>query len=119
MVTTFQKKVAFVCRNCGDSIGDAMYVGPWGHAPQNVCFACWLNAFEDYDPLWPRELIAIWLISNGYTRTEAAKKMGVSRRTIGNWTIRLGKDPAAFIEMIDGLDEFGRRALGRPGDGMG
>ena len=110
MVATFEKKVAFVCPRCGDAIGDAMYVGPWGHAPQNVCFACWLDAFEEYDPVWPREMIALWLISNGYTRTEAARKVGVTRRTIRNWTVRLGKDPRAFFEMAAALDEFGRRA---------
>lgn len=96
-----------------------MYVGPWGHAPQNVCFACWLNAFEEYDAVWPRELIAVWLISNGYTRAEAAKKVGVKRRTIRNWMVRLGKDPEAFFRMVEALDDFGQAPRHRPRAGRG
>ncbi|HUU58025.1 MAG TPA: hypothetical protein VMZ50_00665 [Phycisphaerae bacterium] len=108
MVETFSRKVAFVCRRCGEHVGDSLYVGPWGHAPQNVCFTCWVNTFEEFRASWPREVIALWLIANGYTRTEAARKVGVSGRTLRLWQVRLGKDREAFFDMIDSLDDFGQ-----------
>ena len=106
MVQGFVPKVAFICRTCGAAIGDGAYCGPWGHAPQDVCFSCWLEAFEAPPTQWPRQVLMVWLLSNGYGRGEAARLCGVSRRTVSNWLIRLRTDAAEFFETLSHLDDF-------------
>jgi hypothetical protein len=103
---TEQRKIAFICRSCGGAVGDPAYCGPWGHAPQDVCFSCWLEAFEQSPRDWPRQVLALWLIANGYTRAQAARRCGVTERTARNWMIHLRKNREEFLELISGLDEF-------------
>ena len=98
------KKVAFVCRVCGDAIGDPAYRGPWGHAPADICFTCWVNAFEQPPWHWPREVLAVWLIANGFSRAESARRVGASDRTVRRWIIRLRKNFSEFLELMSGLE---------------
>lgn len=96
--------VAFVCRVCGERIGDAAYCGPWGHAPRDVCFTCWVNAFEQPPWHWPREVLAVWLIANGFTRAEAAREVGAAERTVRRWLVWFRGNTDGFLELMSGLD---------------
>ncbi len=96
---------AFRCSLCHEPIGDPLYVGPWGHAPPGVCFTCWVNAFEDRAPRdWGRRMVAVWLMANGYTQTEAAMRVGVRERRIRKWRMRLAKNPLAFLRALEDMD---------------
>lgn len=101
----------FLCRRCGERIGDAMYTGPAGHAPAEVCFTCWVNAFEDRPKNWPRQVLALWLVANGYTQTQAARRVGASGRTVRQWRMKLAKDPEAFWALMARVDELDIRRL--------
>lgn len=98
---------AFVCRRCRAAVGDPMYTGPWGHAPQNVCLDCWVNAFEDRPTRWPRQILALWLVANGHTQTEAARAVGASARTIRNWRVQLARNPARFFLLVRQCEGLG------------
>jgi hypothetical protein len=115
MGLTEGKKVAFVCRVCGDAIGDPAYHGPAGHAPLDACFTCWVNAFEQPPWHWPREVLAVWLIANGHSRLEAARRSGVSERTVRRWLIGLRRKKQEFLEWMSGLEGLcaNRRLKGR------
>jgi hypothetical protein len=104
MESTNGRSVAFICRVCGEAIGDPAYRGPWGHAPADVCFTCWVNAFEQPPWHWPRNVLAVWLIANGHTRAEAARRVGASERTVRRWLIAARKDLSEFLEFMSGFD---------------
>jgi hypothetical protein len=94
-------KIAFVCKVCGDAIGDPAYRGPAGHAPADVCFTCWVNAFEQPPWHWPREVLAMWLIANGYPRRQAARLAGLGRNTLWRLMQRLAKKSSEFQEFVE------------------
>jgi len=98
------RKVAFICRKCGQAVGDPQYCGPWGHAPQDVCFECWLEAFEQPPWHWPREVLAVWLIANGFSRTEAAAICGVTAPTVWRWLRYFRKKTEKFLDLMQGLE---------------
>lgn len=98
------KQVAFVCRVCGERVGDPAYRGPWGHAPGDVCFTCWVNAFEQPPWHWPREVLAVWLIANGHSRAQAARQVGVSIRMVYYYLSWVRRKPDEFLDLIAGLD---------------
>lgn len=98
------RKVAFICCKCGQAVGDPQYCGPWGHAPRDVCFECWLEAFEQPPWHWPRQVLAIWLISNGYSYTEAAEICAVTAPTVWRWLQRFRKKTEEFLELMQGLE---------------
>ena len=106
MELTNGMKVAFVCRVCGEAIGDPAYRGPWGHAPSDVCFTCWVNAFEQPPWHWPREVLAVWLLANGYGRREAARISGMGRNSLWRLLLRLGKDLSEFHEFVEHFSEL-------------
>ena len=64
---------AFICQSCLEPIGDPSYTGPIGHAPQNICFTCWVNAFEQPPKDWPKDILALWYMSQGWTQAQAAE----------------------------------------------
>ena len=99
-------KVAFVCVRCGEAIGDPAYRGPWGHAPADVCFTCWVNAFEQPPWHWPREVLALWLLANGYGRREAARLSGMGRNTLWRVLGRLRKNSSEFFEFVEHFSEI-------------
>ena len=103
METKEVRKVAFVCVRCGEAIGDPMYRGPAGHAPADVCFTCWVNAFEQPPWHWPREVMALWLLSNGYNRSEAARLAGMHRGNLWRLVRRLRKN---FSELLEFAQHF-------------
>ncbi len=81
-------KVAFVCEQCKEPIGDPLYTGPHGHAPDNICFTCWVNAFEQPPKDWPKDITVLWMISQGYSRAEALKETRLTYkqfRLMVNW----------------------------------
>ena len=63
---------------CGQWIGDLRYVGPVGHAPQNLCFECWMAHWSKLEARavnggrWTRLDEALWLVCGGLSLTEAA-----------------------------------------------
>jgi hypothetical protein len=99
MESTEARTVAFVCARCGEAIGDPAYRGPWGHAPADVCFTCWVNAFEQPPWHWPREVLALWLLANGYTRAEAARLAGMHRGNLWRLLQRVRKNSSEFQEI--------------------
>jgi hypothetical protein len=101
METFAGKKVAFVCRTCGEAIGDPAYHGPWGHAPAEVCFTCWVNAFEQPPWHWPKEVLVLWMLANGYSRTEAARLAGIGRNTLWRLLHRVRKNLPEFQEFVE------------------
>jgi hypothetical protein len=99
-------KAAFVCKVCGEPIGDPAYRGPAGHAPSEVCFTCWVNAFEQPPWHWPREVLAVWLLANGYSRRDAAKLAGLARCTLWALLGRLAKNSSELFEFLKHFSEL-------------
>lgn len=78
--------VAFTCGQCHEAQGDPLFTGPAGHAPSDICFHCWLAAWEDrHGTAWSPQITALWRLSCGDTLTLAAELAGVSRRTLYRW----------------------------------
>jgi hypothetical protein len=100
------RNVAFVCVRCGEAIGDPMYRGPAGHAPADVCFTCWVNAFEQPPWHWPREVLALWLLANGYNRRDAARLSGLARNTLWRTLGRLRKNSSELHEFVEHFSEI-------------
>jgi hypothetical protein len=95
-----ERKVAFRCVRCGEAIGDPAYRGPCGHAPQSVCFTCWVNAFEQPPWHWPREVLALWFLANGHSRSESARLAGMHRTMLWRVLGRARKNFSEFQEIV-------------------
>lgn len=87
---------AFICPECGRPYGDALYHGPAGHAPPELCLDCWAWHWARWEalmaawcPSWKRLDVALWLLCQGDTHGEAAESVGRSPRTIRRWILRM------------------------------
>ena len=95
------------CRVCsgpmrGDKertvVDDPFYVGTPGHCPPGVCFDCWCIEWDTMEARmlnggeWTTLDEALWLVSRGLTRSEAAAVVGTSRRTLYRWLQKLRKN---------------------------
>ena len=84
-----------VCPICENEIRDPLYRGPEGHSrllgmdifkprayrgPQ-VCYDCWVTW-----RIYPSDNYiahALFMLAQGFTRAEVARRTGISRRTLG------------------------------------
>ncbi len=90
---------AFCCGDCGRDYGDAMYTGPSGHAPENLCLDCWSWQWQQMllqmrrGKNWTDIDTAIALLCRGYSYSQVGEIIGRSRRTLHNWitAIRQGR----------------------------
>ena len=77
--------------DCGQWVGDRHYVGPIGHAPQNLCFECWADHWDRVEAravnggCWTHLDEALWLVCQGMSMPEATAIMAISRRALRRW----------------------------------
>lgn len=89
----------FRCPQCRQEYGDPLYHGPFGHAPQELCFDCWATEWAIMEirmssgGRWELMDAALFLICQGFTQQEAAHVIGASPRTIHNWIRSLRQRP--------------------------
>lgn len=81
-------------------VRDPHYHGPRGHAPQKVCLDCYADAWESPDNIKNRQLAAIILLGEGYSRQQAGEIVGRSLRTIQYWIAAWRQNPDAFLALI-------------------
>ena len=73
---------SFRCPECGLTYGDPLYHGPAPHAPGNLCLDCWAGQWNEFearifkDQDWTVLDEALWLICQGFTRSQAAGLIG-------------------------------------------
>ena len=83
------RKSGFRCMGpgCGQWIGDMQYVGPVGHAPQNLCFECWMAHWDRIEARavnggdWTHLDEALWLVCRGLSLADAAGVIASSHHT--------------------------------------
>ena len=105
-----------VCPSCVGPINDPLYHGPIGHAPQNLCYECWLAEWEriaaamaDHED-WGQLDSALFLLCQGFSREEAADLIGVTRKTIYLWIRSLRRCPADMPEWFLAAAEARRQS---------
>ena len=90
---------AFECPKCGKRYGDDHYHGPWPHTPANICLDCWavewvlIQVRMKAEQNWTELDEALFLVSQGFTQSEAAGFIGKHRNTLGNWIRKLRRFP--------------------------
>ena len=100
------KQVAFHCCGCHTDIGDPLYTGPAGHAPDCECFECWTDFWEQAraemqaEGDWSAPLEAAWLVARGETRQAASEMVGIDRRTLYRWFRKWRANPALIPEQL-------------------
>jgi hypothetical protein len=106
-------RIGFRCAGpgCEQWIGDPDYSGPLGHAPQNLCFECWMAYWDKIEALavngghWTRLDEALWLFCRGMTFAEAAEAIATHQTTLQRWIakIRCGREipPVWLIHLQD------------------
>ena len=90
-------RAGFECKGpgCEQWIGDRRYVGPAGHAPQNLCFECWMVHWERIEACaanggeWTCLDEAMWLFCRGYTLAQAAKAVATHHVTLRRWILKM------------------------------
>lgn len=114
------RQLVFRCPSCGQRYGDPLYHGPVGHAPQNLCLDCWVNEWAEIEARmlrggdWSALDMALWLVCNGYTRSQAAEIIGVTARTIRRWFSCLQRSFREFPDWMSGLGSSHVLTMGGP-----
>jgi len=98
----------FRCANpaCDKWVGDPWYVGPAGHAPQNLCFDCWLAHWDLVEARainggeWTDLDEALWLVCHGVGVSEAAGLVGRHRNTLRIWIGRMRRNPELIPDWL-------------------
>jgi len=90
-----ERRQKYVCPKCEganhadlnkDVVHDPLYTGPEGHCPEDWCGECWEYARKQLrDEPARRRRYAFYLITEGFTQSQVAEKMGVTDRTIRRW----------------------------------
>ncbi len=112
-------KHGFRCKGpgCGKWIGDRRYVGPAGHAPQNLCYECWMLHWEWIEAcaanggLWTRIDEALWLFCHGLSLREVSVAVAVPYTTLRRWVKRLRQRPNLVPEWVVRLQQDYRDRL--------
>lgn len=106
----------FECPDCRRMYGDPLYHGPDGHAPPALCFDCWVDHWQRVEAIidmerghWGRVDVAMFLICQGFSREEAAGRLGVTARTVHNWIRRLRKYPHEIPQWLSDRAAAGSR----------
>ena len=109
-------RVGFRCANpeCGQWIGDPRYVGPAGHAPQNLCLECWLAHWDVVARRaaaggeWTELDQALWLVCRGLSFSAAADVIGRHRNTLRRWILRMRRNPGLIPDWLVKADRRAR-----------
>ena len=107
----------FRCPNCKQYYGDPWYHGPIGHAPQQLCFDCWVNEWDTMNGVmlrggnWRPLDAALFLLCQGFSHQEAATLIGVRRKTVYNWIRTLKRKPHLAPEWL--LERAASRQVAR------
>ena len=105
--------VGFQCAGpgCGQYIGDRHYVGPIGHAPQNLCFECWLAHWDRVEARaanggrWTHLDEALWLVCRGLSMSQAADVVALSTRALGRWIEKMRRRPGLTPDWLIHMNE--------------
>lgn len=81
---TERNKQRFTCISCGGSYA-CYYTGTLGHAPQNICYDCWLAWRLSWRRSDDKRDIALAALADGATRQAAARMAGIHVRTLRRW----------------------------------
>ncbi|MCP4379694.1 MAG: hypothetical protein GY794_26435 [bacterium] len=100
-VTKTDTQIGFRCQGvgCGEWIDDVRYVGPAGHAPQNLCFECWMAHWEVVEARvinggrWSYLDEALWLICRGLSVVQAADVINTHAKTLRRWIVKMRQRP--------------------------
>jgi len=109
--------IAFRCAGsgCGEEIGDPQYVGPAGHAPQNLCFECWSAHWDRVEARaangggWTHLDEALWLICRGLTFSQAAEVIASNPKALGRWIDRMRTRPALVPDWLIRMNQARRQ----------
>jgi len=87
-------------------MGDPHYVGPIGHAPQNLCLDCWMAHWDIIEARaanggeWTHLDEALWLVCRGLNMSEAAAVIGAHRNTLRRWIIAMRRRPETVPDWL-------------------
>lgn len=109
-------EIGFRCMGtgCGRWIGDRRYVGPVGHAPQNLCFECWMVYWGRVEARavnggrWTDLDEALWLVCCGASLSDAAEVIAAHRTTLWRWIEKMRFDPELRPDWLANLEEIRR-----------
>ena len=109
-------EVGFRCMGpgCDDWIGDPQYVGPVGHAPQNLCFECWMAHWDKIEARaanggdWTHIDEAMWLVCRGLTVAEAAGVLASHQMTLRRWIEKMRFRPELVPDWLIRMQELRR-----------
>lgn len=95
-----ENKLKLKCEKC-NTVVPCYYTGPLGHAPQDICYDCWLEARLTRSPLFQNaQARALQSLANGRTKKEASIAAGISPRTLRRWLKRLRESPQKLQEAL-------------------
>ncbi len=114
-------EVGFRCMGpgCGQWIGDPRYAGPVGHAPQNLCFECWMAHWDRIEARaanggeWTHIDEAMWLICRGLTLAEAARVVDSHCTTLRRWIEKMRLRPELVPDWLIRMQEIREVRRGR------
>jgi hypothetical protein len=101
--------------DCGQYVGDRQYVGPIGHAPQNLCFECWLAHWDKIEARavnggrWTHLDEALWLVCRGLSLTQAADIVAGPSRMLGRWIAEMRRRPELTPDWLIHINELRRQ----------
>jgi hypothetical protein len=107
------------CPSCKTDQGDPLYHGPAGHAPQELCYDCWLAEWEiivaelSRGGNWGQLDSALYLLCQGFSHGEASDIVGVCRKTLYAWIRAVRQHPETIPQWFLDLAEM-RRELRSP-----
>ncbi|MDP6635995.1 MAG: hypothetical protein QGG42_13940 [Phycisphaerae bacterium] len=107
-------KIGFRCMGpeCGQWIGDLRYAGPIGHAPQNLCFECWMAHWEEIEVRavnggrWTYLDEAMWLVCRGLTLAQAADIVASNRMALRRWIGKMRRRPELVPDWLIHMQEI-------------
>ena len=109
-------EVGFRCKGpgCDEWIGDPRYVGPAGHAPQNLCFECWMAHWDRIEACaanggqWTCLDEAIWMVCRGLSLAEAAEAVASHYTTLRRWIEKMRLRPELLPDWLIRMQEIRR-----------
>jgi len=109
-------EIGFRCKGpgCDEWIGDRLYVGPVGHAPQNLCFECWMAHWDRIEACaanggeWTHLDEALWLVCRGLSLAEAAGVVDSHGTTLRRWIEKMRLRPELLPDWLIRIQEIRR-----------
>jgi hypothetical protein len=111
--TKVNSEIGFRCKGvgCGEWISDVRYVGPVGHAPQNLCFECWMAHWDVVEARatnggrWTHLDEALWLVCRGLSLSQAADVIGSHATTLRRWIVKMRQRPELLPDWLIHMQE--------------